>query len=216
MTFQQNESSPKPRTLVTPPSIKDQTQVELTEVTPTDAKQPHAHSIPVGSDSAVGAAQPSIYETRGPAASLDATRATCDPVDDDRCSPSPLSVIEEENSSPSSHNTTPDTDSKQPATQPISNLKSPSERSETGEAPLSIQVSTHSEVSLVSHESEPRGRTVQFHTRVITVSPSPASLASLDQLASSTPRPRRPGLARRGSAPLSPPSLDGTSDYDFE
>jgi len=157
-----------------------------------------------------------MSEPRGSDVSLVTTRTTRGPAADERSSPSPLSVIEEESSASSSHSSKPGTERKQPAAQPSSNPKPSSERSETGEAPLSVQVSTHSEASLISHETEPRGRTVQFHTRVITVSPSSSSLASLDQVASSTPRPRRPGLARRGSAPLSPPSLDGTSDYDFE
>lgn len=83
------------------------------------------------------------------------------------------------------------------------------------EPPLSSFATVHGEAVEISGEPEPRGRSVQFHTRVITVSASPSSTASLDRSQTPLPGTRPLGQGRKGSGPLSPPAFDGTSAIDF-
>lgn len=184
-------------------------------------QQSDANPCSLSPESSVAASPASRSEPSESYVSLDTTRAGCDSEVDpgqavDHPASGPCSVIDEETLPRSSPYTKPPSQPNEPAVQSKSILRTASSRSDPGEYSLSRQVSAHSEASKVSSESEPRGRAVQFHTRVTTVSPSPSSLASHDQLVSPRSQTRRRGLARRGSVPLSPPVLDDSSVFDFD
>ncbi|KAK5051894.1 hypothetical protein LTR84_002697 [Exophiala bonariae] len=129
--------------------------------------------------------------------------------------PTTLSTINEE-SPQSSPQATPPRPSNGPAEQEEPRPSTTPLLDEHSDPPLSSFTSLHGEAVEISGEPETRGRSVQFHTRVITVSASPPSTASLDRSVTSVPRTHPRGQGRRGSGPLRPPAFDGTSVIDFD
>lgn len=223
LTFNQRRSGPPPQPLVTSPTLKDEPQVAVTPVVTTAAESVNDDLPSTSFKSPAAASQRSTStssETHNPednaqaGGSLDAEDSHEQALN---LSPARLSIIDEESAESSPQPTTPSR-SNESAAQPGSVPSTQAFPGERSRSPLSSRASIHGEAVEVSSEpeSEPRGRSVQFRTRIITVSASPSETASLDRSVTSLPRTQPLGRGRRGSGPLSPPAFDGTSIVDFD
>lgn len=223
LTFNQRRSAPLPQTPVTSSTPKDEPQVAVTPVVTTPAEPGNDDLHSTSSNFPVAASQrststssekPDPEDNAQADGTSEAEKSHEQELD---LSPARLSIIDEESPESSPQPPTP-SQSNEPALQPGSVSRTRAFTGERSQSPLSSRASVHGEAVEVSGEpeSEPRGRSVQFRTRIITVSASPSDRASLDRSVASLPRTQPQGRGRRGSGPLSPPAFDGTSIVDFD